>query len=591
VLFGAGVFRGASFFGKGRDFGGLVPRKVVTVLLGIIVGSAGVYYAMFTVLMIVIAAVAAILLPVADGRRQTWRSLRTPAALVALICAVLAVNLSPSVIYNRMHGIPKGVTDRLPFESDLYALNLTRMLLPLDSHRIDAVAEFAARYERNSPLIKLTLEPPESIGFAAAIGYLLLLFGVPVALIRSALGGSRAPPWATRLAPASLFATTFTLIAVGGGLSAFIAYFVSPQWRAWNRVSILLAFLGLLALAIAIDALVARINSPSRRAVCRLVVLPALLVVGVMDQTNDTFILPKGGVRESIFAADQQFAAKVQGALPQGSEVYQLPYVAYPEPSPSPPGLGTYDNAIPYVQTKGLKWSWGGVRGRPADYPAALQGLPVEVLLPSVAAAGFDGLWVDRAAYKDSADAIIRAAVRLTRAAPLLQPGPRHRYAYISLDGLVQRLGLEAEAPLLGDITVHPFVLTFGEGFHRLESDGERTWRWAKSQATIDFENSLARSRTVVVSGDMVSSGGAVVTAQLPGGAAVTVPSNSGGAHFELRVDLPPGASSLRFSAPGSTIAAAPGDNRPIAFGIYDPSIIDAAYLPLLTGTDTPTTY
>jgi phosphoglycerol transferase len=591
TLIGLSVVRGSSFFGKGRVLGGLLPRKLATFLLCLIIGSAGVYYAMFTLLMIVIALVATVALSGAIRSRRTWRTIMGPVGVAALICVVLVANLSPVFIYNQRHGQPKGVTDRLPFESDLYALNLTRMLLPLDSHRIARAAEFAKRYERNSPLIRLTLEPPESIGLVATLGYLVLLFGVPVAALRAGLRGTRAPSWVTRLAPVSLFATVFTLIAVGGGLSTFIAYFVSPQWRAWNRVSILLAFFGLIAVGVVVDSLFRRVRTSSRRTAAQAVIVPLLLLVGVYDQTNKTFILQKGDLREVIFRADQRFAQTVERALPADAEVYQLPYVAYPEPAPSPPLIGTYDNAIPYVLTTDLRWSWGGLRGRPADYPGALQGLPVEVLLPAVAAAGFEGLWIDRAAYKDGGAAIIGAAKRVTGSAPLLQPAPRARYAFFRLDGLVHRLGLDSQAPILGDITLHPFASTFGPGFYRLESDGKRTWRWAGAQADLEFDNPLPRRRTVVVSGEMVAATGGSVTAQLPDGSAKVVPSSNAGRHFEFRFDIPPGRSRVRFAASGSTIPSAPGDVRTIALGFYNPSVIDAAYLPLLGPVTTPATY
>src|SRR5213078_1980225 len=61
-----------------------------------------------------------------------------------------------------------------------------------------------------------------------------------------------------------------------------------------------------------------------------------------------------------------------------------------------------------YLQSSDLRWSYGAMQGRPADWTAALADKPVELVLPAVAAAGFDGIWIDRFAYKDDARALER---------------------------------------------------------------------------------------------------------------------------------------------------------------------------------------
>ena len=52
---------------------------------------------------------------------------------------------------------------------------------------------------------------------------------------------------------------------------------------------------------------------------------------------------------------------------------------------------------------RGLRWSYGAVKGRPADWPAALAGQPLPYVLAAAGAAGFSGLWVDPAGFEPAA--------------------------------------------------------------------------------------------------------------------------------------------------------------------------------------------
>jgi phosphoglycerol transferase len=57
--------------------------------------------------------------------------------------------------------------------------------------------------------------------------------------------------------------------------------------------------------------------------------------------------------------------------------------------------LGPYDLVRPYLHSQGLKWSFGGMLGRDADWQASTAALPAREMLDRVAAIGFDGLLDD----------------------------------------------------------------------------------------------------------------------------------------------------------------------------------------------------
>jgi hypothetical protein len=88
--------------------------------------------------------------------------------------------------------------------------------------------------------------------------------------------------------------------------------------------------------------------------------------------------VPRAPTREEIMAierqvaADREFAEKMEGSLPGGAMVFQLPVMEFPE-SPMQ-GVPPYDHFRPYVFSTRLRFSFGTHKGRDRDtWQAALQ--------------------------------------------------------------------------------------------------------------------------------------------------------------------------------------------------------------------------
>ena len=117
--------------------------------------SGSFYYSAFTVLLV---AVAAVLRFFAARDRRAF----LPAAfVVGVILAVSLVQLAPTIVYRAKHGTNEEVAKRYWFESENYSLRLTQLLLPVDGHRIDALASRKAEY---------TEQIPQNEGRAATLG-------------------------------------------------------------------------------------------------------------------------------------------------------------------------------------------------------------------------------------------------------------------------------------------------------------------------------------------------------------------------------------------------------------------------------------
>ena len=135
--------------------------------------SGSFYYSAFTVLLVAVAAVLRFFAS-RDGRAFL------PAGfVVGVILAVSLVQLAPTIVY-RANGTNEEVAKRYWFESENYSLRLTQLLLPVDGHRIDALASRKAEYTEQIPQNE---GRAATLGIVASVGFLWLLAVVLLAVV------------------------------------------------------------------------------------------------------------------------------------------------------------------------------------------------------------------------------------------------------------------------------------------------------------------------------------------------------------------------------------------------------------------------
>jgi phosphoglycerol transferase len=259
--------------------------------------------------------------------------------------------------------------------------------------------------------------------------------------------------------------------------------FVSNDIRAWNRMSVLIAFFALLAVGLLLDRLSALIRARTARdrRLARLgpwpgwLLLVAVFAFGVADQTS-RFFVPNFSRDVAEYHSDGRFDAAIQRTLPAGAEVMELPYVPYPEgyqPYMSPAQTlpfsevtnFEYELGRPYIQSHGLSWSYGAMKGRAANWSAQLAPKPLDLSVTGATAAGFEGLTVDVAGYP-GAEAQVRAALRHLLHAPA-RPSADGSLLFYDLRPFARRLRsthTAAQLTALRDAVLHPLRLTCAPG-------------------------------------------------------------------------------------------------------------------------------
>jgi hypothetical protein len=349
------------------------------------------YYAVFTVFLVVAAAVLRFV------ARRERESLIVGGAVVAAITAVSLLQLAPTIVYRLANGENDEVAERYWFETENYSLRLTNLLLPVDGHRIEALARRKQEYVEKVPQ---TEARAATLGVVASAGFLWLV-GVTVA---AAAGARRRYDFGLHVG-LGVLTLVGVLAATTGGFATFIAV-AWPQIRAWNRMSVFIAFFALAAVALLLSRLERRLP-----VLLSAVVLGAVLAVGVFDQTSKAFVPPYDNA-EAAWREDAAFYVSLERRLPSGARVVHLPYEPFPEPEPGP--LGLYEPAKAYLHTDDLRWSWGAMRGREEDWAGEFATKPAAELVAAAREEGFAGILLDRLAAQDRAAAVeadLRAAV------------------------------------------------------------------------------------------------------------------------------------------------------------------------------------
>lgn len=381
--------------GSGLLGGRLGRRTWLTVGALTVVGLSGVYYVAFTLVLLVVAAVAG---RWRAGTARGW----APGILSCLyLGGVLLVPLAAAKLATR----GEVITGRLPTarafsESETFAGKIMDLVLPWPGHLLDPLAFLTFAYNAATHATAET----SALGLVALAGWL----GLVVVALRS-LATDRLPDADLRSWSAlSLVATAFYTV---GGAASFFALFFTPQVRTWSRMSLYILLLGLLAVGWWLTRLEAR-----RGRVTAIVVALLLTVVGVLDQTNPGRA-PDYAADATRFAGLTSYTRSLQAATRPGCPVFQLPVVPFPE-SAGTGQMNGYDQLLPYLASDDLEFSSGAMRGTAAaDWQLGVDVGNPQGLATQLAAAGFCAVEVDAQGYTAETDP--RPALERTLGAPI----------------------------------------------------------------------------------------------------------------------------------------------------------------------------
>lgn len=516
-----------------------MPRRR---LLGIgaiclLLASTSAYYGVFAALLIVgVSAIASL-------AERDWRRVAVGGAVAFVLGVFMLANLAPSLVFWAANGRQQ-IGERPAADSERFGLRAAELVLPISEHRFEPFADIGGRARAESAV------PGEHGAGLGLIGAGGLVVAVGSLLIHGARRGDRArratapaPPEPADLGLPILLAL---LIGLVGGLAFVLALFGFDYLRGWNRISVFIGFFALLAAGHVLTRL--QRWSVDRRLPRHAFsgLLAVLWLVGLLDQTP-VHPVPAYAGTQRAFAADAAFVTSIEDSLGEGSSVFQIPIVPYPEAGTTV-GMPDYDHIRGYLHSDTLRWSYGASKGRDDVWIEELKWLGPVPLVLAAAAIGFDAVWVDRSGFTDP------FAVEDALVPVLGQPmvSADRRLALYELEGLARRLRAELGpegVERLRNTALHPLTQRAGEGFLDPGPTADPRTVWAGPDAVLHVHNPSDNPRPAVVTGRLAEAPARVRVAWSDG-AAVLASAPPGGAPGRMAVEVvvPPGDSEIRFS-------------------------------------------
>jgi len=382
-------------------------RRRAALMLGLllacaVVAGSGIYYAFFTSILCVLAAVLRLATRPAP---RAWTPLVTAAVGIPLF---VALGVFSQGLQRGSQLVTGETVARLPIESVSYAGSPAALLLPSPVSGFDRLA--AVRQAFDSTIGTAREAEWNSLvgGFAvvaliAWLGLVLASRAIPSAEGKGILGG-----WVAdgRNAPWAWFAVVAILLYVPYGFGSLFAFFVTPDIRAWSRIFPLILFCALMVFALLVERVIGAARGWRRWVVVGLA--GVLAVVAMVDQALAS--VPRLASTESFTDELSSLAGEVEARAPDCS-VLQLPAFAFPEVGPTE-GWSDYDHLWPYLFTSAgstTAWSYGAMKGTASgDWQLPLRAAEPSKLAEAARVGGFCGILVDVQAYdEEAAEALV----------------------------------------------------------------------------------------------------------------------------------------------------------------------------------------
>jgi phosphoglycerol transferase len=528
------------------------PKLLVSLLICVLItATGGVYYSFFAAFLLLSVALWLLV------RQRSLKVLLLPGLLLAVICGGFVLNLSPNLIYRAQHGA-LNVTARAPGEAELFGLKIAQLLLPIVEHRLEPLAELKQRYEK-TPLSNENTDA--ALGMIGSFGFLFLLG-------RLLYGRRKAATQADALLDhLSLLNITMVLLGTIGGFGSLFAHLIASQIRAYNRVSVYIAFCALFAVALLLDRLAQRWFQAGWRYALFCAGLLALTLLGVLDQTHK-HPLTDYVQGKAEYLNDLEFFRRVEAVAPPRGMVFQLPAHHFPEGD-------SYDHFKAYFHTNNLRWSYGAMRERAAHvWQRLVVEQPTARMVKDLATAGFCGISNDRWVYKDGGAKLEAELSNLLCLQPMTSGN--NRWSYFDLTAYQRQLKAnltESEWQTRQEKMLKRVLLFWRGKFYGKEGTVENNWRWCGAQGELRIENHLPRPRRMLLEMTLASNNPGKMQISSPFFSEQMALTNRA-TPFSKTFELPPGTHSINFNC-DAQIGQTEVDKRELVFRVNNFKLVE----------------
>jgi phosphoglycerol transferase len=363
-------------------------------ILGCLAGGTGIYYAIFSLLIVAIIVAAMMI-----REKNLFEILTRFSIYAGSALSLVALSVLPSFLYFSKNG-SQGVR-RTFGEVEFYGLKIANLFRPIVGHRLHLLDKFTNSFGP-SPI---NGEATEMLGLIGSISLVLVL----VTILATVLGVRRQGELVERNADSNLVPSIVLVaifISTVGSINSIFYVFGLQQIRVWGRISPLIAFCCLVFAASFLQK--TKYFCQKSLTWTRLGLMAAVLCIGLFDQTSSRYI-PNYVDAKSTWASEEAFTRAADNSFAPKSMIYQYPNALFPENGPIVQ-MQDYAQAFPYIHGSDLMWSYGRIKTRSDEFHLKVRNLTGLELLTYLKQSGFVGVHVSREGIEDRGAELIAAA-------------------------------------------------------------------------------------------------------------------------------------------------------------------------------------
>ncbi len=365
-------------------------RAIVLVILGLIAGGTGIYYAIFSFLI-----VTTISLFCYGGILK-----KTIAKKYALYLSGMFLTVAISTIPPLVYGFKNGFYHftRTFLEVEYYGLKIANLVRPIEKHRLSIFRSFSNQFSSSM----IPGEPVEMLGLIGTVGFLMLL-AYSIARIsssRSRMQNQEAEYGLSILATVTIVSIFLSTV---GSFNSLLFVIGLNQIRVWSRITPLISFCALACVGLVFQKVL--INRPRYGS---LLIVVAVLI-GVGDQTSSEYV-PTYKKDKSTWLYQETFTRRADSHFPKNSLIHQMPNIKFPENGPQLK-MEDYAQSFPFIHGSQLRWTYGNAKTRPSEFHAMTESLTGIALLRYLKQSDVDGVHITRRGLPDEGQEIIKLLI------------------------------------------------------------------------------------------------------------------------------------------------------------------------------------
>ncbi|MGQ9812665.1 MAG: hypothetical protein ACUVQ2_04585 [Dissulfurimicrobium sp.] len=161
---------------------------------------------------------------------RNWKRMLIASLFVVTMLGIFVAENTSNIIFRWQNGKNVEAVRRSAPASEIFGLHITQLLLPQFEHRFKPFAIAAEKYKEHTPLINKNIT--SYLGIISSVGFLLLMGSVMTGMRYGAI----------TISSATRFIVIMVLLGTIGGFGVLFAWIITPYIRAWNRISVFIAF-------------------------------------------------------------------------------------------------------------------------------------------------------------------------------------------------------------------------------------------------------------------------------------------------------------------------------------------------------------